>query len=393
MTGDCAPACPIEQVEVLVLRADAKDTDLDAAQETVVIRLTDGEGRVGIGEADSVEEAVRALVYRQGGHEWSRSFEQVLLGADPIQIGSLWNALGTAAMWSGPGGIAMHAIAAIDVALHDLAGKQLGRPAYHLLGGARRDRLSPYATCWVSAAEDPGLPKLLDRTLELMHDAVQGGFRAVKMELLFGSAATDRDLVDCIAEGRRTVGDQVDLLVDFGYRWSDWRDASGVLRAADPYRVYLAEAPLRADDLTGHARLARAVETRIGGGEIASTLAECRAWLEIGQVDVLQPDVARAGGLTHMRRIAELAELHSASVIPHCWRTGINAAAARQLHAAMPNVPMIEFLAPGFSASALRSSLVTPEPQLIDGYFELPTAPGIGVELVNATVDRYLVHT
>lgn len=272
----------------------------------------------------------------------------MLLDRDPLLAGALWAELAEAARWTGPGGVAMHALAAVDVALHDLAGKQLGRPAYHLLGGARRPVLTPYATCWVGALGRLTMARLLEDTLALMAAAVAAGFRAVKMELLFGNAATDRDLVACIAEGRRLVGEDVELLVDFGYRWSDWRDALWVLRRAEPHRLYLAEAPLRYDDLEGHARLAERVETRVGGAELAGSLAECRTWLEVGRVDVLQPDVGRAGGLTHLRRIAELAELYGVSVIPHCWRTGINAAASRHLHAALPNVPMVEFLAPGF---------------------------------------------
>jgi len=385
--------CPIERVETLILRADANADDLDSSQETVVIRLTDGEGRVGIGEADSVEEAVQSVVHRRGGHGWSRGLEQVLIGRDPVQTGALWADLAEAVTWSGPGGVAMHSVAAVDVALHDLAGKQLGRPAFHLLGGARRERLVPYATCWASSAGNPTLSQLLDRTLDLMSNAVGLGFRAVKMELLFGAAATDRDLVACISEGRRLVGDDVELLVDFGYRWRDWREALWVLRRAEPNHIYLAEATLQPDDLVGHARLANRVETRVGGAEISSSLAECRAWLEIGQVDVLQPDVGRAGGLTHLRRIAELAELYGVSVIPHCWRTGINAAASRHLHAALVNVPMVEFLAPGFSASPLRDALVTPEVKLEDGFFALPSAPGLGVDLVEEVVDRYLVRS
>lgn len=108
---------------------------------------------------------------------------------------------------------------------------------------------------------------------------------------------------------------------------------------------------------------------------------------------MLQPDVGRAGGLTHLRRIAELAEQYGVSVIPHCWRTGINAAASRHLHAALANVPMVEFLAPGFSASPLRAALVAPESQLKDGYFALPFAAGLGVDLVEDIVDRYLVRS
>jgi L-alanine-DL-glutamate epimerase-like enolase superfamily enzyme len=233
---------------------------------------------------------------------------------------------------------------------------------------------------------------VLDATLDQMRQAVDLGFGAVKMELLFEDLATDRDLVTCIQEGRRAVGDDVDLLVDFGYRWTHWRDAHQVLRKVEPQDIYLAEAPLQPDDLIGHARLGERVDTRVGGAETASSLDECRAWLEVGRVDVLQPDVGRAGGLSHMRRICELAALYGASVIPHCWRTGINAAAARHLHAALPNVPMVEFLPPQFSTSPLRHALVGDEPVVVDGFLELPSSPGLGVHLDLDTIERFVVR-
>jgi L-rhamnonate dehydratase len=106
-------------------------------------------------------------------------------------------------------------------------------------------------------------------------------------------------------------------------------------------------------------------------------------------VDVLQPDVARAGGLTGMRRIAELAAVRGVEVVPHCWKTGINAAAARHLQAACPNVPLVEMLSPDLFDSPLRRDLVCPEVELRDGRLPLPDSPGLGVELVPEIVEAY----
>src|SRR5207244_12375756 len=101
--------------------------------------------------------------------------------------------------------------------------------------------------------------------------------------------------------------------------------------------VPLAQAPPRHADLGGHARLAERVETRVCGAEFAATRFECREWLTQARVDVLQPDINRCGGLTEIRRIAELASYYSASVIPHGSKTGITAAAGRHFHAATVN--------------------------------------------------------
>jgi len=154
-------------------------------------------------------------------------------------------------------------------------------------------------------------------------------------------------------------------------------------------RIWLAEATLSHTDLEGHARLASRVETRIGGGELASTLEECRAWLEIGRVDVIQADIARCGGLTEMHRVAQLAAIHGALVVPHCWKSGISAAASRHFHAATANAPFIEVLSADLFDSPLRAELVRGEPSLDSGRYPLPHLPGLGVELIVETVERY----
>lgn len=387
--AELSAACPIADVRATVLRSAADPEDLDSSAETLLLEVEDLEGRVGIGEADTASRAGAALVHMEDVHRWNGALGDVLIGADPFETSTLWERMSRRTSYVGPSGIAGHTLAGLDVALHDLAAKQLGRPVYQLLGGACREFLSPYATVYAGAAQERPLNELMDRTCSLLERAHRAGYRAVKMELIFEDAATDRQLVECIREGRRILGDEVELLVDFGYRWSHWRDALAVLRRVEDCRLWLAEAAVAHDDLAGHARLARRVEPRVGGAELATTLRECLAFIEVGEVDVLQPDVARAGGLTGMRRIAELAAVRGVEVVPHCWKTGINAAAARQLQAATPNVPLVEMLSPDLFDSPLRRDLVRPEVELRDGRLPLPDAPGLGVELVPEIVEAY----
>lgn len=385
----------IAEVEALVLRVPRTDRDeLDSSSETIVVRLTDEQGRQGIGEADAVATAVRELVLMEDVHGWSRGLAGLLVGRDPFPIRALHAELYASTIYHGRRGLGVHALSAVDVALHDLVGKQLGRPVVELLGGPAHAAGSPYATVYQGAVGRRTVTKMMDATAVLFERARALGFRAVKMEVIWGARVTDRQLVESIREGRRLLGDDVTLLVDFGYRWSDWREALWVLSRLEDANVYLAEAALRHDDLAGHRRLAERVETRIGGAELAATVHECREWLREGGVDVLQPDVGRCGGLTELRRIAEVAELEGALVIPHGWKTGITVAASRHFQAATPNAPLFELLHPELFDSPLRRDLVAPEPELrSDGTVALPDAPGLGVELSGEALLRYGVGT
>ncbi len=382
-------AAPIADVEVIAFESAMNPDDCDGAADTIVVRLTDIDGRTGIGEADAPADVVRAFIEMADLHVWSRGLRGLLLGQDPFPIPALWDRLYEGSIYPGRRGAGIHAISAVDIALYDLVGKQLDRPVYELLGGARRDTLTPYATLF------PGLPQgrsmraletevdaLLDRAMEL-------GFRAMKVEALFDDLLTDDELADLLVRIRRRLGGEPELLVDFGYRWRDWRAAQRTLDRAAEADLYLAEATLAHDDLEGHARLAARVSTRIGGAEFAATRFECREWLERARVDVLQPEPSRVGGLTEYRRVAELAAQHAATVIPHGWKTGITVAANMHLHAATTNMPMFELVSPQLWSSPLRRELTVPEPELRDGTLALPSGPGLGIELDAAAVERY----
>jgi L-alanine-DL-glutamate epimerase-like enolase superfamily enzyme len=387
-----AARSPISRVEVIHLAVpDTDRNDLDGTTDTALVKIWDEAGRCGFGETDAPPEVVRRLITMPTAHLWSRNMTEVLIGADPVEVAALWEKLYVGTFWPGRRGLGLHAIGAIDIALHDLAGKQLGLPAYKLMGGARRTSLRPYCTIW------PGLPgrrsigevmKEIGRQFDL---ALKSGFRAIKMEVIFQDLVTDRELVDCIKEGRRMLGPDIQMALDFGYRWSSWMDARWVIDRVADSDIFFAEAALQHDDLDGHARLAAVAPMRICGAEAAAGRHEVREWLERGHVHVVQPNIARAGGLTEIKRIAEMCELAGAEVIPHGWKTGITSAAGRHFQAACPASPLFEYVSPRVFDSTLRRELVSPEPEVIDGAMVLPEGPGLGIELNEEIVERYRV--
>ena len=382
----------IAAVEVIPVAApDQAHYDLDGTVDTVIVRLTDEAGRTGIGETDAPPAVVKSFLEMPTAHLWSRNAGEILLGADPVETAALWQKLYEGTFWPGRRGLGIHALSAIDIALYDLAGKALGLPAYKLLGGARRERLRPYCTIYPGLAQGRPVAALMAEIGRQFEAALATGFRAVKMEVLFYDLVSDAELVGLIKEGRRMLGEGILMALDFGYRWTSWHDAKWVLDRVADCDIYFAEATLQHDDLAGHAKLAAQSPIRICGAEAAATRFEIREWLERGGVSVVQPNIGRGGGLTEIRRIAELCELHGAEVIPHGWKTGITSAVGRHFQAACPAAPLFEYVSPKVFDSPLRRELVSPEPVLTDGYMELPTAPGLGIELNEELVERWRI--
>lgn len=382
----------IAAVEVIPVAApDQAHNDLDGTVDTVIVRLTDEAGRTGIGETDAPPAVVKSFLEMPTAHLWSRNAGEILLGADPVETAALWQKLYEGTFWPGRRGLGIHALSAIDIALYDLAGKALGLPAYKLLGGARRERLRPYCTIYPGLAQGRPVAALMAEIGRQFEAALATGFRAVKMEVLFYDLVSDAELVGLIKEGRRMLGEGILMALDFGYRWTSWHDAKWVLDRIADCDIYFAEATLQHDDLAGHAKLAAQSAIRICGAEAAATRFEIREWLERGGVSVVQPNIGRGGGLTEIRRIAELCELHGAEVIPHGWKTGITSAVGRHFQAACPAAPLFEYVSPKVFDSPLRRELVSPEPVVTDGYMELPTAPGLGIELNEELVERWRI--
>ena len=329
----------VVDVEAIPLVAGSGPTDLDASNETVLVRVTDEDGLVGVGEADAPARVVRELVHMDDLFEWSRGLRSIVVGLDPFELAANHARMLHDTQYHGRRGLGIHAISAVDIALYDLAGKQLGRPAYQLLGGACPGQAAP-------------LRDDLARKPEWPHDRRgHGQHRLALREGARPRLPRGQDGGRLRRPGRRP---RARALHPQGPRAARPRHHdAGRLRvsldalarrraradALEDCDIFLAEATVQHDDLDGHARLAQVAPMRIAGAEFAATVQECREWLERGKVDVLQPDVNRCGGLTELRRIAELAFHHGAEVVPHGWKTGITAAAQRHFQAATPCCP------------------------------------------------------
>jgi len=380
----------IARLEVIPVYSPATSAnDLDGTADTVIVKVHDEDGCYGFGEADAPPSAVKAFIEMPTAHLWSRNASEILVGEDPIEIAGLWQKLYDGTFWPGRRGLGIHALSAIDIALHDLAGKQLGLPAYKLMGGARRAKLKPYCTIYPGLSQGRSISDLMKEIGRQFDAALAAGFRALKMEVLFYDLVTDRELARLIGEGRRMLGDDILMAVDFGYRWHNWHDALFVLERVTEHDIFFAEATLQHDDIEGHARLAEKSSIRICGAEAATTRFEVREWITRGKVGVVQPNIGRGGGLTEIRRIADYCELMGAEVVPHGWKTGITSAAGRHFQTACPAAPIFEYVSPHVFDSPMRRELVSPEPEVIDGFMTLPEGPGLGIELNEELVERW----
>lgn len=382
---------PIASVDALIVAVPAEGNAFaEGEEETLLVRITDENGTYGIGESVCTPKVVQAMVHQETIHFWSQGISDVLIGADPIEARSLYDRIYHGSFYHGRRGTFIQALSAVDIALWDLAGKQLGVPIYKLLGGARTDRIRPYATCYPGDVYDGPMSPIVEEIARQAEIAVDQGITAIKVPVLFGRDTSDKQVVEFTAQCRRMVGDDIVLALDFGYRWWDWHEAAWTLQRIEEHDIYFAEAPLRHDDLHGHARLAGVSNIRIGGAEFAAGRWEVREWLETGGVSLVQPGVSRAGGFTELMRIAEMCEMYGAQLMPHSFATGITDVANFHLQAASLTIPMVEFRSSRLGPSRLRTELVSPpEPAIVGGYAELPTGAGLGVKLNEELVAEY----
>lgn len=326
--------------------------------ETLLVKVTSEDGLSGWGEALApvAPEVTKEIV--------DRLLAPVLIGENAGPVSPLWTKL--AGLMRERGHLVGHqadALAAVDIALWDLAGKAAGLPVHALLGGAHRERVPTYLS---------GLPRSTDAERATLAAQWAGrGVTAIKLHLGHGVA---EDLATFDAVANAAPGARVAVDAHWAY------DLAGALRLGrglDERGAWFLEAPLVPEDIAGHRELAAALITPIAVGEAMRNRYEFRAFIEARAVDLCQPDVARTG-ITEAMHIASLASAYHLPVAPH-HSVGLGIAVAAGLHvsAAIEHMPAFEFQ-PGTMAVA---NTVLKRP-LVGGpiEFPLPTAPGLGVE-------------
>jgi L-alanine-DL-glutamate epimerase-like enolase superfamily enzyme len=320
----------------------------------------------------------------------------LLRGEDPLLIEHLWQKMFARTRQYGRRGLVMQAISGIDIALWDIAGKVAKLPVYRLLG-ASRDRVEAYAS--------GGFYQEGKSAADLAGEA-EGyrarGFKGMKMKIgrnpstqthlrqLLGQAEfcevdPSEDLAR-VAAVRQALGPTAKLMVDVNCAWSpDFAIEMG--RAMEAQKLYWIEEPVATDDIDGSARVADALATPIAGYETEIGLYGFRELITRGAVDIVQPDIAWAGGFSECRRIAALAQAHHLMVAPHAFASAVTLAASLHFIASIPNGLVLEF---DQNPNGLRDDLLK-EPIRIepDGMMRLPERPGLGIELDRGAVERY----
>lgn len=294
-----------------------------------------------------------------------------LIGEEAWSTSFLWERMYTAMPRRGGDGIARGSIAAVDTALWDLKSRQAGVPLHRLLGG-RREAVATYANCAHHLPPDA----LAEKALEY----VAAGHRALKVRgtRTFVTLAEATARVQAV---REAVGPDIRIMVDVNGTW-DVDTAIQQLKRWEPYDVYWLEEPVPPDDIAGYVRVrARAGDTYIVGGEQHAGLAEFRALIDNGAVDIVQPNVAVTGGITDWMRVHAYATALGIPVSP--WNMQ-----AVHIHMAvgLPNVQWVEYFMPDNPLLALKARLFA-GPTMVeevrdDGvYLKAPTALGLGIEL------------
>jgi L-alanine-DL-glutamate epimerase-like enolase superfamily enzyme len=338
-----------------------------------------GEAKAAVGSAGvnaavvaSVEEELRPLLIGEDAREITRLWELMYNGSRAhfaLERGRGFPVLGRR-------GVTVSAISGVDMALWDLLGKSLGVPVYQLLGGRCRASLPAYASGgWADA---DGIVGQLRGYIE------RGGFGAVKMRV--GSMdGTVAHSVARVRAARAGLGPEIGLMVDAHGTFSV-KEAQRFAREVADCHLSWFEEPVNADDRAGAAEVRASTDIPIASGESEFTRFDFRDLIAARAVDILQPDLAIAGGITEGMRIAALASAHQLLVAPHLWGSALLFAAGLHLAAATPNCTILEY---SLGFNPMLHDLCQESFPVDAGRIAIPDRPGLGVTIQPEFVERY----
>lgn len=303
------------------------------------------------------------------------SFKPHLIGADPHRIDRLWQVMARGGFFEA-GTVMSSAISAVDIALWDLLGKDLKTPCWQLLGGRSRERVE----CYTHAS------------LATVKERVAEGWRCIRMGAESGGADPNefdpdsavRHVIETMHRARELSGDGVKLCIDFHQRFSP-ATAAQACNGIAGMRPFFVEDPLRSVSPKSYVAFRQRTSVPLASGEACSSKWEFQELIEEDAIDYARIDVCNVGGLTEARKVAAMAETHYIDVVPHCPIGPLCCAASVHLAAAIPNFAVLEYVfgqdkAPGVFTTAMRFNAPC---------FEIPDAPGLGIEVHEERMAEY----
>ena len=348
---------------------------LATARQTTVVVIETRSGVTGIGEAWGMPAVNQAYLPLLAGY---------LVGTDIADVELVFSRILARHYHFGVQNAMMGCISGIDIAAKDALGKETGLPVCRLIGGRGVEHVPVYASGgYITENNERDFRPQLEALAASAH-------RAVKIKIGLSPAS---DLAR-VKEARQILGDAVDLMVDINSNYS-LDLARATLAALAPHRISWVEEPLAPQDVAGYEILQRCSPVPIASGEALYTVHDFQRLLERRAVDVVQPDLSLCGGFWQGRRIADLAELHHVRLSPHVWGSGIGLAAAVHYVASRSPSPqaqdapwptLVEY---DVGQNPLRESLLKQPLVAQGGLLRVPDAPGLGIELDWAAVERY----
>lgn len=304
----------------------------------------------------------------------------IVIGQNPFEVERLWQRM-VRVITGKAGGMLLEAVAAVDIALWDIMGKAVNQPVHHLLGSMGRDRIEAYASSISWSSDEVAIAQT--------RQVAAQGFRMIKVKI---GPPVEKALARARLV-RQIAGNDIQLSAD-GNCAFDFDDAVRLARGLADLDYYWLEEPILVEDVEGYHRLRTQIPIRLAAGESEHTCYGCRDLIARGSVGVIQPDVARSGGITETRRIAALAYAFNIPFAPHIGFSGaVCVAATLQLCAAFPNFLTFECMT---FANPLREKLATTNPggpdDLIDGAIRMPGGAGLGLEIAPSAVDPFLLR-
>ncbi len=343
-----------------------------------IVEIETRDGIVGWGECYGPPAVAKAYLETQFGPR--------IVGRDAFDVEVIWEDLYNRIKDYGGTGMAASALSGIDIALWDIMGKACGRPVHKLIGGAHRTELTAYATGLYFIDMD----RLVEEAVEEAVGYVEQGFTAVKMKIGLGDARLDLQRVAAV---RQAIGPDVKLMVDANHCLTV-PQAIRLGRELEQLDIDWFEEPISPEDVDGYVEVTRALDMAVAGGENGFTRWGFRDLVVRKAMDIVQPDVCAAGGISECRKIAALALTHGVECVPHAWGSAIGLAATLHFLAALPDQPpsfrptppMLEFEQ---CENPFRDHLATVPIVQVRGKVAVPTGPGLGIEIDRGVLERY----
>ena len=312
---------------------------------------------------------------------------EYLIGKDPLRIEHHWQHVYRSAFFRGVN-VLMTALSGIDQALWDITGKYYGVPVYKLLGGAQRDRVRVYAHWGIRDLSDEGKAKSKDRLDWL----AQSGYTAYKAGpagkwRAHESPATIDKFVECAYTMREWVGPNVELAFDFHGKMTPAL-AIEICHEIKGMRPMFVEEPVPQENVDALKLVSNAVPFPIATGERLLTRWGFREVFEKNAVAYIQPDISHCGGITELKKIANMAEVYYMHILPHCAIGPVAFTSSMHVDAAVPN-----FLAQEQIDQGLGRELFVDPWQVVNGHIELPTKPGLGFEMNEDALKNTATYT